>query len=87
MVRNAGAWIGSRAIDSREHVRIDGAFTVQEELEISHRSHQFGLGKAFDEVMKLVFVRHTNLILSLRNFLSLAWGGKASPRKTSTNGR
>jgi hypothetical protein len=44
LVGDAGRWIGAGAIDSREHFRIDGTFAVQEKFEISHRSHQFGLG-------------------------------------------
>ncbi len=59
-------------IDSRKHVRIDGTFAVQKEFEISHCGYQFRLRKPFDEIMKLVFVRHLLRAISLRYFVLLA---------------
>ena len=82
-MRDAGRWIGTREIDSREHVRIDGTFAVQEEFEISRCGDQFRLRKPFDETMKLEFVRHRDLFLAYDISARWLWV-KASLHKTST---
>jgi len=59
-MRDARRWVGARGINARQHLRIDWLFpVVDEELQVSCRRRDFGLGKAIDKFVQLLFAHRT----------------------------
>ena len=60
-MRDSRRGIRTRSVDAGQHLGFDGGFLSGQELQKPLGSHDLGIGKQFDEVVKLLFLAHLNL--------------------------